>query len=177
MQLSTDTSLFKEKARKAKISNNLDGSEGGLDALMQVIVCKEEIGWRDKARRIIVFSTDEGFHLAGDGKLGGIIKPNDGLCHMKDHEYSASLFQDYPSIGHLNAVVKQNAVNIIFAATMGIKKPPRTEEEMREQRQRIDSVYTSLSEAIKGSSFVRLAENSTDVVEKIREEYHVNDCT
>ena len=49
---------------------------------MQAIVCKNEIGWRDKARRLLVFSTDAGFHYAGDGKLGGIVKPNDGSCHL-----------------------------------------------------------------------------------------------
>ena len=29
-----------------------------------------------------MFSTDAGFHYAGDGKLGGIVKPNDGNCHL-----------------------------------------------------------------------------------------------
>ena len=60
----------------------MDAPEGGFDAIMQAIVCKNEIGWRDKARRLLVFSTDAGFHYAGDGKLGGIVKPNDGSCHL-----------------------------------------------------------------------------------------------
>ena len=60
----------------------MDAPEGGFDAIMQAIVCKNEIGWRDKARRLLVFSTDAGFHYAGDGKLGGIVKPNDGNCHL-----------------------------------------------------------------------------------------------
>ena len=54
--------------KKAKVSANLDAHEGGFDAIMQAIVCKNEIGWRDKARRLLVFSTDAGFHYAGDGK-------------------------------------------------------------------------------------------------------------
>lgn len=37
--------------------------------MMQVIVCTEEIGWRQKARHLIVFSTDAIFHIAGDGKV------------------------------------------------------------------------------------------------------------
>lgn len=53
------------------MSGNLDGPEGGLDAMMQVIVCTKEIGWRPKARHLIVFSTDAVFHVAGDGKVRG----------------------------------------------------------------------------------------------------------
>ena len=56
------------------MSGNLDAPEGGFDAIMQAIVCKDRIGWRDKARKLLVFSTDAGFHYAGDGKLGGIVK-------------------------------------------------------------------------------------------------------
>ena len=48
---------------------NVDRPEGGLEALMQVIVCQDKIGWRPESRRLIVFSTDEDYHLAGDGKV------------------------------------------------------------------------------------------------------------
>lgn len=51
------------------MSGNLDAPEGGFDAIMQAIVCKERIGWRDRARRLLVFSTDASFHYAGDGKV------------------------------------------------------------------------------------------------------------
>lgn len=40
--------------------------------------------------RLLVFSTDAGFHFAGDGKLGGIVLPNDGKCHLKDNMYTMS---------------------------------------------------------------------------------------
>lgn len=42
---------------------------GGFDAIMQAIVCEDQIGWRKQARRLLVFSTDAGFHYAGDGKV------------------------------------------------------------------------------------------------------------
>jgi hypothetical protein len=32
---------------------------------LQAVVCKDVVGWRDKARRLLVFSTDAGFHYAG----------------------------------------------------------------------------------------------------------------
>lgn len=40
--------------------------------------------------RLLVFSTDAGFHFAGDGKLGGIVLPNDGKCHLENDMYTMS---------------------------------------------------------------------------------------
>lgn len=55
--------------KAASVSGNLDAPEGGFDAIMQAVVCNEQIGWRTQARRLLVFSTDAGFHYAGDGKV------------------------------------------------------------------------------------------------------------
>lgn len=55
--------------KNSKITGNYDSPEGGLEAMMQAIVCRKEIGWREKARRLLVFSTDANFHTAGDGKV------------------------------------------------------------------------------------------------------------
>ena len=55
--------------QQASISGNLDAPEGGLDAILQAMVCTEKIGWRPKARHLIVFSTDADYHIAGDGKV------------------------------------------------------------------------------------------------------------
>ena len=48
---------------------NLDAPEAMLEALLQVVVCKEVVGWREAARKLIMVMTDNGFHLAGDGKV------------------------------------------------------------------------------------------------------------
>ncbi|KAI5633054.1 integrin beta chain VWA domain-containing protein [Phthorimaea operculella] len=122
---------------------------------MQAVVCKREIGWRDKARRLLVFSTDAGFHYAGDGKLGGIVQPNDGQCHMEDNSYTHSTIQDYPSISQINLKVKKNAINVIFAVTS---------EQI--------SVYEQLSKHIEGSSSGVLSEDSGNVVELVRDQYN-----
>lgn len=53
----------------ASVHSNLDAPEGGFDAIMQAVVCRNEIGWREQARRLLVFTTDAGFHYAGDGKV------------------------------------------------------------------------------------------------------------
>lgn len=102
MKLDQDSSEFVQKVAETQISGNLDAPEGGFDAIMQAIVCKNEIGWREKSRKLLVFSTDAGFHYAGDGKLGGIVKPNDGACHLSnDGVYTESITQDYPSIRYV----------------------------------------------------------------------------
>lgn len=91
--------------RNAPVSGNLDAPEGGFDAIMQAIVCRDVIGWNENARKLLLFSTDASFHYAGDGKLGGIVKPNDGNCHMENGLYTYSELQDYPSISQINLKV------------------------------------------------------------------------
>lgn len=106
LKLNGNASLFVDQVRSAPVSGNLDAPEGGFDAIMQAIKCKDAIGWRDNARHLLLFSTDAGFHYAGDGKLGGIVKPNDGLCHL-DNEgvmYTHSTLLDYPSVAQINQV-------------------------------------------------------------------------
>lgn len=160
MKLNTDANLFEREVRKAKVSGNIDDPEGGSDALMQVIVCHEEIGWRNQSHRIVVFSTDAEFHYAGDGKLGGIVKPNDGKCHMENHEYTHSLIQDYPSAAHINAEAKKNSINLIFAVT-----------------QTVINAYKRLAKAIEGSSASELENGSGNVVKLIGDQYSVSDLT
>ena len=104
---------------------------------------------------MLVFSTDAGFHYAGDGKLGGVIKPNDGHCHLDGSgRYTHSKIQDYPSISQINLKVKENSINLIFAVT---------EDQLE--------VYKKLSEHIEGSSAAKLANDSSNVIELIKEEY------
>ncbi|KAL7744462.1 hypothetical protein ACLKA6_001839 [Drosophila palustris] len=155
MGLSTDTYRFSNEVKQAAVSGNLDAPEGGFDAIMQAIACRQQVGWREQARRLLVFSTDAGFHYAGDGKLGGVITPNDGECHLNGQGmYTHSIIQDYPSISQINQKVKQNAINIIFAVT-----------------QNQYSVYQKLSGHIEGSSSAILSNDSSNVVDLVREEY------
>ncbi|KAL7673671.1 hypothetical protein ACOME3_008523 [Neoechinorhynchus agilis] len=127
LSLTNDSEEFASQVEKTKVSRNIDEPEGGLDALMQVIVCEKIIGWRPNSRRLIVFSTDAGLHFAGDGKLAGIIEPNDEKCHLSRvydqsfgrfvYEYTESTRQDYPSFGQIYAKLMEYNVNIIFAVT------------------------------------------------------------
>lgn len=60
-----------------------------LKKIVFFLVYQEQIGWRN-VTRLLVFSTDAGFHFAGDGKLGGIVLPNDGKCHLENGVYTMS---------------------------------------------------------------------------------------
>ncbi len=38
-------------------------------SILNMFVLKDVIGWRNDSRKLIVFSTDAGFHYAGDGRV------------------------------------------------------------------------------------------------------------
>lgn len=154
LSLDLDTSLFAEQVMQASVSGNLDAPEGGFDAIMQAAVCDDVIGWRDVSRRMMVFSTDAGFHYAGDGKLGGIVRPNDGNCHMRNNIYTESSNQDYPSVSQITAKLKEKSVSIIFAVT-------------KDQF----PVYKKLGQYIESSSTGELANDSSNIVDLIEENY------
>jgi len=91
-------------------------------------------------------------------QLGGIVKPNDGYCHLDAnglYDYSSS--QDYPSISQINYKVKENAINVIFAVT-------------KEQI----SVYEKLQAIVEGASSGVLSNDSSNVVDLVREQYNVS---
>ncbi|XP_061186067.1 integrin beta-1-A-like isoform X2 [Saccostrea echinata] len=153
--LNPNATLFRDKVNAARVSGNLDAPEGGFDAIMQAVACESQIGWRNRSRRMLLFSTDAGFHYAGDGKLGGIVKPNDGLCHLSpDGMYTESSNQDYPSISQVAVKAKEKNVNIIFAVTQD-QKP----------------IYDQLKPIIAGSETGILASDSQNIVKLVRDNY------
>jgi len=155
MRLTDDTPAFRQQVLDAPTSGNLDAPEGGFDAIMQAITCEREIGWRPAARKLLLFSSDDLFHFAGDGLLGGIVLPNDGACHLDtEGYYSESLNQDYPSISQLSHKISEKKVNMIFAVT-------ESQVEM----------YSSLSEFIEGSVVGELANDSSNIVKLVRDNY------
>lgn len=90
--------------------------------------------------------------------MGGIIKPNDGQCHLDSRTgyYTYSSIQDYPSVSQINVKVKENHINLIFAVT---------EEQIE--------VYKQLQAHIEGSSSGKLSADSSNVVDLVKEQYQV----
>ncbi|KAI6648467.1 Integrin beta [Oopsacas minuta] len=121
LNLTQNFTLFNDTLFRQEFSRNQDNPEGTFDAIMQSAVCTNEIGWRPNSRHLILVVTDGTFHIAHDGKLAGIIEPNDGRCHLEYEgddtfaTYVESTKQDYPSIGHLGAKLQENNIFVIFA--------------------------------------------------------------
>uniref|UniRef100_A0A8C3CZV3 Integrin beta n=1 Tax=Cairina moschata TaxID=8855 RepID=A0A8C3CZV3_CAIMO len=118
LSLTDKVDRFNEEVQKQKVSRNRDAPEGGFDAILQAAVCKEKIGWRKEASHLLVFTTDDVPHIALDGKLGGLVQPHDGQCHLNEaNEYSASSQLDYPSLALLGEKLAENNIHLIFAVT------------------------------------------------------------
>ncbi|GCB71339.1 hypothetical protein scyTo_0001533 [Scyliorhinus torazame] len=72
-------------------------------------------GWRKDAKHLLLLITDQLSHLALDSKLGGIVLPNDGNCHLKDNMYTHSTIMEHPSVGLLVDKLLENNIHVIFA--------------------------------------------------------------
>eukprot|EP00731_Ephydatia_muelleri_P007780 Em0004g118a len=87
------------------VTTNLDLPESSFDALVQVLACEQELGWRNRSvegperglQRVVLLITDNQPHL-----LASIYQPNDGKCH------------DYPSVGLVASLLKKYDVIPIF---------------------------------------------------------------
>ena len=119
------------------------------------MVCDDQIGWRKNVRRVIIFTTDQSFHIAMDGKLGGLVTPNDGKCHLNQQGfYTFSTVQDYPSIGHINYVAQEKKVSVIWAVT----------------NQKYN-LYRNLAKSVDGSLVGEITSNSSNIVDLIQKQY------
>ncbi|KAL5496310.1 hypothetical protein EMCRGX_G012566 [Ephydatia muelleri] len=119
------------------VTTNLDLPESSFDALVQVLACEQELGWRNRSvdgterglQRVVLLITDNQPHLAGDGRLASIYQPNDGKCHVRPYNSSVgyldtapgiliynedSLLYDYPSVGLVASLLKKYDVIPIF---------------------------------------------------------------
>uniref|UniRef100_A0A3P8R4N3 Integrin beta n=1 Tax=Astatotilapia calliptera TaxID=8154 RepID=A0A3P8R4N3_ASTCA len=155
LSLTPNKNDFEAEVKKQFISGNLDSPEGSLDAMMQAAVCEDKIGWNSNSTRLIVLTTDAGFHMAGDGKLAGILEPNDEKCYMENNLYVKSTEMDYPSVGQLAMQLEKNRIQTIFAVT-----------------QNVESVYKELSKMIPKSEVGVLSSDSKNVVQLIERAYN-----
>jgi len=118
--LTKNTGTLKDQIRKSQVSANYDTPEAGFDGLMQVILCKDAIGWRDHSTHIIVFITDAPSHIAGDGLIGGIWKPYEHRRSLKQDGQKMiynSLDNDYPSLSEINYMLELHEKTVIFGTS------------------------------------------------------------
>ncbi|KAK1789201.1 hypothetical protein P4O66_015145 [Electrophorus voltai] len=154
LNLTENAELFTTMVSKQNISGNLDTPEGSLDAIMQAVTCVDQIGWGNSTR-LLVLATDAGFHMAGDGKLAGILEPNKETCQLEGNMYSKSNIWDYPSVGQIARKLEKQNIQPIFAVT-----------------ENVADVYTELSKLIPKSAVGVLSADSSNVVNLIVEAYN-----
>uniref|UniRef100_A0A3Q1JQN0 Integrin beta n=1 Tax=Anabas testudineus TaxID=64144 RepID=A0A3Q1JQN0_ANATE len=156
LSLTDKVDRFNEEVQKQMVSRNRDAPEGGFDAILQAAVCKERIGWRKEAYHLLVFATDDVPHLALDGRLGGLVHPHDGQCHLNDkNEYSASTTMDYPSLALLGEKLAENNIFLIFAVT-----------------KRLYVIYKNFTALIPGTTVEILDQDSKNVIQLIIAAYN-----
>ncbi|NEQ96427.1 MAG: hypothetical protein F6K30_06840 [Cyanothece sp. SIO2G6] len=127
-------------------SSGADVPEAQLEALLQVALRGEELGYRDDSTRFVLLSTDAPFHVAGDGLFGfpPITLPNNGDAIVDPDE-------DYPSFDLLRTVLEENNVVPIFAVT-----PDVTTD------------YENLVDILGRGAVVNLTEDSTNLTDATR---------
>jgi hypothetical protein len=104
------------------IAANIDAPEAGLDALGQIALCDDEVGWRENSLKIVLYFTDDAFHFAGEGRFAGIMRPFEDVCKLKGDftrddflEYDG-LENDFISLGHMLSLLEGADINPVFVA-------------------------------------------------------------
>ncbi|XP_023691452.1 integrin beta-3-like isoform X1 [Paramormyrops kingsleyae] len=155
LPLTDQVQRFAEEVKKQDVSRNRDAPEGGFDAIIQATVCKDQIGWRPEASHLLVFTTDDKTHSAMDGRLAGLVQPNDGKCHLGlNNEYNMSTILDYPSVAMLVEKLSENNINLILAVT-----------------KRVVDHYQNYSNLIPGSVVGRLSDDSSNIIDLVKNAY------
>ncbi|KAM6904577.1 integrin beta-3-like [Xenentodon cancila] len=155
LTLTEKVARFTEEVGKQQVSRNRDAPEGGFDAIIQAVVCKEKIGWRPDASHLLVFTTDAKTHIALDGRIAGIVQPHDGKCHLDSNNiYNKSTVLDYPSLALITEKMSDNNINLIFAVTSYVLP-----------------LYREYSQLIPGTAVGELSVDSGNVIQLIQEAY------
>uniref|UniRef100_UPI00398E4990 integrin beta-4 isoform X2 n=1 Tax=Pristiophorus japonicus TaxID=55135 RepID=UPI00398E4990 len=155
--LTPNATHFTQKLEKERISGNVDAPEGGFDAILQVAVCQNNIGWRSQSTHLLVFSTESAFHYEADGSnvLSGILTRNDENCHLDwTGSYTQDVLQDYPSIPTLIRLLGQHSIIPIFAVTNYSY-----------------SYYEKLSKYFPVADIGRLQQDSSNIIELLRRSF------
>uniref|UniRef100_A0A674AEB0 Integrin beta n=1 Tax=Salmo trutta TaxID=8032 RepID=A0A674AEB0_SALTR len=168
LSLTEEVSRFTEEVKKQIVSRNRDAPEGGFDAIIQAAVCNvRPIGWRQGASHLLIFTTDAKTHVALDGRLAGIVQPNDGKCHLNsENMYSMSTIMDYPSLALITEKMSENNINLIFAVTSPVVHP--TNQSINQ----LHLIYCDLGKfLIPGTTVGTLSNDSGNVIQLILNAY------
>lgn len=157
LALTADVNQFVRKVNTSDVTGNVDNLEGGLDGVIQAIVCENIVGWEHHARKLMLVATDGFLHFAGEGMLGGAVSRQDFRCHLDEQgQYSLAKYFDYPSLAEVSRLLQEHKVNLIFAVT----------EDRREE-------YELIADLLREKARIAtLTRNSSNILEIIESAYH-----
>ncbi|MEO1373287.1 MAG: S8 family serine peptidase [Cyanobacteria bacterium J06635_10] len=115
LALTTDTNLFQTTVDNLVTLSGGDSPESQLEALMQVALRETEVGYRPGSRRVVLLTTDNTYHIAGDGSAAGITTPNNGDNILDGSP--AGTGEDYPDINQVRSALTSANIVPIFAVT------------------------------------------------------------
>lgn len=154
----SDINEIKMSFQDVNLTASIDKPEGLMDALMQVAVCEEKVGWRDSSlsRRIVMAITGDEYHYALDGRVAAILDRHDGGCHLDDNGfYTHDILLDYPSTTQMEESLTTHSIIPIFVADAGD-----------------DELYESLAKKLRSASVVvREAGRPDKLLNLFRETY------
>ncbi|RLU15411.1 hypothetical protein DMN91_012405 [Ooceraea biroi] len=153
LELTNNIPRFIHEVNYSSVTGNVDNLEGGLDGVVQAIVCDQQVGWAHQARKLMLVATDGLLHFAGEGKLGGVVHRQDLQCHLDERgRYSSAAEYDYPSLAEVSRLLQERKVNLIFAVT-------------DDRRHEYEMIADLLKEQARVATLTRNSSNILDIIE------------
>eukprot|EP00731_Ephydatia_muelleri_P018139 Em0011g179a len=123
LNFTDNATLFMETLNASNVSANLDTPDALLDALLQIALCEDQVGWSPagQSRRIVFVMTTGDYHYALDGTvvclmLAGLVNPPSLTCRLSPSGvYQDSELSDYPSAAVISQVLNEKRIIPIFA--------------------------------------------------------------
>lgn len=140
LPLTTSEASLQETINGLVTYNGGDGPESQLEALQQIALTKDGLGYRPEAVNLVVLFTDYTYHKAGDN-IYGTVNNNDTIT---------SVMEDYPSVVSVRRLLEDYNIWPIFSVTTNVL-----------------TVYEGLVTELGRGSVVELTSNSSNLVSAV----------
>ncbi|MFO1330649.1 MAG: cadherin-like domain-containing protein, partial [Rubrivivax sp.] len=114
--LTANQALLSSTYNALQIRFGNDEPESQIEGLMQLALHANETGFRADSARFVVLFTDANYHVAGDGRLGGILTPNNGDAVIVGNGAG----EDYPLIPQVRSALEAANIIPVFAIANGL---------------------------------------------------------
>ncbi|MDD5754841.1 MAG: Calx-beta domain-containing protein, partial [Methylococcales bacterium] len=146
LAMTHDAAVFSMALTTLNLGSGVDWAEAQLEALLQVALHSNDIGFRDNAVKTVVMMTDADYHKAGDASF---LPANNGDGILDGTP--AGTGEDYPSVSMLSKALADAGIVPIFAVTSDVVPQ-----------------YTDLVAQLGTGSVVTLSSDSSDLVSVLK---------